>query len=241
MVLNGENVRKIHKRIYEITIKTPKIFLFMSKVANKSVKTIDRRKNMDDNAELLLILFSKMDYNGKIKRLINHETMEYAEKRKHEVIDKYIKNSESSDKWLYLASSHSDCAEDHKDWQGKIYYDSNAPAEVIRYAHNHGYRSLQWVMGGPVWFITRPNCRHFFRSLDFNTVKQYSIKELQRRYKTHRMTGDRTLATPAKVAVDEYTDKVRMLRAMYREHQTERLRREIQKTELLLKKWKKIL
>ena len=145
------------------------------------------------------------------------------------------------DKWIYLASSHTDCAKDHLPYQGKLYYDDKAPEDVVKWAYSHGLYSIQWVMDAPAYFITRPNCRHFFKALPLDIVKQYSRKELQRRYKTHRMTGDRSLATPQGVVVEEYEDRLRMLKAMYNEHKTERLRREIQKVELLIKKWKNML
>ena len=237
MVLSGKTVREIHKRIYSMTAQMPRMYLLMSKVASKTSKTVDHRKNADENSEIILLLFGKMGYNGKAKHLINHETMETAEKSKHEVIKSYIKESESLDRWIYLASSHVDCAEDHVPFQGKLYYDNKAPEYVVEYARKHGYRSIQWVMDAPAWFITRPNCRHFFKSLPLDVVKQYSIKELQRRYKTHRMTGDTTLATPRKVAIEEYKDRLDMLKAMYHEHPTESLRRQINKIKILLKKW----
>jgi len=238
MVVNGENIRKIHKKIYEMTIKVPKMYLFMEKVANKSFKSRDRRKTQDENADLLLLLFKKFDYNGKIKKVINHDLMENAENGKDKIIKNYVNQSRDLGKYIYLASSHDDSAKDHEPWQGKLYYDEKAPDEIIKWAHKKGLHSIQWVMGSPVWFITRPNCRHFFKSLPLDVCKKYSNKELIRRYKMHRKEGDRSLATPKHVAIEEYEDRLKMLEALYAKHKTERLRREIEKTKLLLKKWK---
>lgn len=238
MVVNGENIRKIHNKIFKMTLKMPKMYLLMEKVSNKAKKSVDYRKTRDENADLLLLLFSKMQYSNKAKKLINHEIGQKAEKDKDLVIKGYIKESEANDKWLYLASSHTDSAEDHAPWQGKIYYDENAPDEVKRFAHKNGYRSLQWVMGAPVYFITRPNCRHFFKSLDIDVVKNNSVKELTRKYKMHRIDGDRSLATPKSIAIEEYTDRLNLLQSMYNKHKTEHLRRDIEKTKLLLRKWK---
>ena len=241
MAVNGESVRKIHKELYKITLKMPKLFLYMAKVANKSVKTVDKRKSNQDNADMLLALFVKNQYNNRAKKLINHETMEEAERGKQKVIKNYITDARQLGKWIYLASSHNDCAKDHLAYQGKLYYDDKAPEEIIKYCYKRGLYSIQWVMGNPVWFITRPNCRHFFKALPLDVVKKYSVKELKRRYKTHRMDGDKSLATPRGVTVEEYEDRLKMLEAMYQEHKTERLRREIQKVKLLIKKWKNIL
>lgn len=213
----------------------------MVKVANRAVKTVNLKDDTSKNAVMLLYLFNREHYNSKVKKVINTEVTDDAEAGKQVVIADYIDRSRSTERWFYLASSHSDSAADHAPYQGKVYYDEKAPDDVLEYARKHGYRSIQWVMGGPVWFITRPNCRHFFKSLPIDVVKKYSAKELTRRYKTHRKTGDKALATPAKVTVEEYEDRLKMLEGMYQEYKTEHLRREIQKVKLLIKKWKKLL
>lgn len=236
MILNGKNVREIHKKIYEITIKVPKMYLFMSKVADKSIKKVNRNKKTSENADFLLIFFMKSHFNEGIKKIINKNLTDEAEKQKNALLDDYIQQSEDENKWLYLASSHTDCAKDHLPWQGKIYYDENAPSQIKKFAKRHGYKSIQWVMDAPVYFITRPNCRHFFKSLLLDVVKQYNIKELQRRYKTHKIVGDRSLATPRKITIEEYQDRLKMFKAMYREYPNENLKIKIQKTEILLKK-----
>ena len=241
MVINGENVRKIHKELYKLCYKQPKLFIYMTKITNKSAKIVDRRKTKEENADLLLLFYNKQQFNNKAKKLINHEVMETAEKEKSKVIKNYINESRSVDKWIYLASSHNDSAKDHAPYQGKLYYDANAPEDVVKWCYSKGMYTLQWVMGNPVWFITRPNCRHFFKSLPTDIVKKYSAKELTRRYKMHRMDGDKSLATPRGVTVEEYEDRLKMLRAMYQQHKTEHLRREIEKVELLIKKWKKVI
>ena len=219
----------------------PKLFIFMSKVANRSKKIVDKNNNKSENADLLLLLFNTQRYNSKSKKLINHELMVNAEDQKSAVINNYIKGSRANNNYIYLASSHNDCAKDHLKWQGKLYYDDKAPEEIVKWAQNHGHKSIQWVMGEPVWFITRPNCRHFFKSLPLDVVKKYSLPELKRRYKTHRKTGDANLKTPQKVTLEEYEDRLKMLEAMYAKHKTEKLRREIEKTKLLIRKWRKLL
>lgn len=238
MVINGENVRKIHKKIYEMTLKMPKMFLVMTKITNKSVKIVNKNKTKDENADLLLLLFSKNHYNSAVKTVINYELMENTEKEKEKVIQNTINKARDENKWVYIASSHNDCAEDHKGYQGKLYYDNKAPKDIVDYCKNRGMNSLQWVMDGPVWFITRPNCRHFVKALNADVIKKYRVKELTKRYKMHRSEGDRSLATPKKIAIEEYQDRLRLLQTLYAKHPTEKLRRDIQKTKLLIKKWK---
>ena len=137
-----------------------------------------------------------------------------------------------------MASSHNDCAADHKPYQGRLYVDEKAPKEVIDYAKSRGLYTVQWVMDGPAWFITRPNCRHYFVSLKLDQVKGKSDKKLTKKYKTHSVEGNRDFQTPRSRAIEEYTDRLRMLKSLYWEHKTQKLKNEIVKTELLIKKWK---
>lgn len=241
MVVNGENIRKIHKRIYQMTIQIPKMYLFMEKISNKLSKITDKNKTKSDNADVIVLFLLHNHINDAAKKIINHEITEKAEKSKQKIIKDYIKDNRLNEKWFYLASSHNDCAEDHIPYQGKMYYDEKAPEEVLKFARKNHYHSIQWVMDAPAWFITRPNCRHFFKALSTEVVMKYDLKELIRRYKTHRSEGDRDLSTPRHVVIKEYEDRLKMLEGLYSKHPTEKLRREIQKIKLLIKKWKNIL
>lgn len=207
------------------------------------IKMSNRAKKVEaQNTGLLAIalydLFHKARINDKAKKLINYDTMKEAETDKQFVIDKFIKDNRQKDKWFYLASSHSDCAEDHKPYQGRLYVDKNAPKDVIDYAHSRGLYTVQWVMDKPAWFITRPNCRHYFVALDEKQVRNKTLKKLRRKYKTHRAVGDRDFQTPKTQAIAEYTDRLKMLKALYYEYPTDKLKAEILKTEMLIKKWK---
>lgn len=72
---------------------------------------------------------------------------------------------------FFLASEHADSADDHAPYQGKIYIDENWETaigtdevlkEMIRkYIDKNNIKTLQWVKGKPVYFQTRPNCRHY--------------------------------------------------------------------------------
>jgi len=192
---------------------------------------------MDGIADTLLSLFLKMD--EKAKHIINHETGKNAEKSKLDALDSFIDSSRNKKEWFYLASSHNDCAADHVKYQGRLYVDDRAPDEVIEYAKKRGLYTLQWVLGSPAWFVTRPNCRHYFVSLPLKAVKGKSDKKLAKRYKTHSEEGNREFQTPRKMALEEYEDRLRMLLEMYRIHPTRELKIKIDKTRLLIEQRKK--
>lgn len=204
----------------------------MIKLSNKA------HKLSAPNGELLSALLLKTFSNETAKKLINHEVTKRAEQRKGEAIDGFIEGSRKRSEWWYLASSHYDCADDHKPYQARLYIDEKAPEEELKQARSMGIYTVQWVMGGPAWFITRPNCRHYFVSLTSDKVKNKSVKSLIKKYKTHSIEGDYTLKTPRRIAIEEYTDRIRYLRALYREYPTKHLKTEINKAEMLLEKWK---
>lgn len=231
--------------MYDATINTKapyrdKVLLaFAIKTANKAKKV--SAENVGLLAIALFDLFKNQHSNDKAKKIINHQVSVEAEKEKNGTLDQFIKDSRSNGEWFYLASSHGDCAKDHKPYQGRLYVDEKAPQDVIDYARSRGLYTLQWVMDAPAWFITRPNCRHYFVSLPLDQVQGKSLKALRRKHKTYTKEGNRDFQTPAKAAVEEYEDRLKMLKALYREHPTPTLKAEITKTELLIKKWKKAL
>lgn len=243
--LNGDNARKIHKALYDATInqkpqyRDKYLLGFAIKLSNKAQKV--SATGLDLLAIALFDLIHKGKYNDKAKKLINHQVQVEAEKEKDGAIDDFMEKSRKNGEYFYLASSHGDCAEDHKPYQGRLYVDKDAPEEAIDYARDRSLYTVQWVMGKPAWFITRPHCRHYFVSLTLEQVKGKTLKKLKRKYKTHTTKGNMDFQTPAQAAVEEYTDRLRLLKALYWEYKTPKLKNEILKTELLIKKWKKIL
>lgn len=209
---------------------------FAIKLTNKAKKV--SAAGLDLLAVALLDLFNREKSNDKAKKVINHQIDTAAEEEKLDTLDNFIDNSRKNGEWFYLASSHNDCAEDHKAYQGKLYVDNKAPEDIIEYARKRGLYTMQWVTGKPVWFVTRPYCRHYFVSLRLDQVKDKSLKKLKNKHKTHSKVGNLDLQTPAKRALAEYEDRLRWLRSLYREFPSRKLKIEIDKTALLVKKWK---
>ena len=227
-VLNKKPVSEIHKALKELTINGDKRLLNLAiKVANKA-KARDQKQPQDQLALSFVLLFTKFAYNYKANLIINERTREDDDKHKQELLEVMLKNN---DKPFYMASWHKDSAEDHKDWQGKLYYDANATGEALEYAKSHGLRTLQWVTGKPVYFVTRPYCRHYF--------VQYSLEEVKQGVKPRtRKVGDRRLQTPAMANMDYYKDRLEQYEALYRVFPIPKLKDMINKTKLLIKKWK---
>ena len=239
--LRGEPIRKIHRRLYDETVKRKPEYIDRHLLA-MALKLANRAAKVPGDGGLLAAALFDMIHQShadeKARKLIDHDARSAAEKEKAGLLERSIEENREKGRWFYLASRHADSAADHKDWQGRLYVDSEAPEEAISYAAARGLRTLQWVMGDPVWFVTRPNCRHYFVALTEDEVRRKPLKKLERRYKTYTKEGDREFQTPARRALEEYEDRLRMLRALNREYPLKKIEKEIQKTELLVKKWK---
>ena len=117
-------------------------------------------------------------------------------------------------KTLWLVSWHADSAKDHEPWQGKIYSDESAPV--------FGMRTLQWLMGAPVYMLTRPNCRHYVRAISGDEAKEGADRLLDR-FRMRRAVGERggVIQTPGNYASKErlelYEDRLKLHRYMYAE------------------------
>lgn len=243
--MRKEPIRKIHKRLYDETVNAERIpaAKYLLAVAIKASNRIRKAQPTGGGslAAAVFVAFKKSKVDDVAKKTVNHQVSVQAELEKDEAIRDAIDWNRVDEKWFYLASSHADCAKDHLPYQGRLYVDEKAPAGAISYAKSRGLRTLQWVLGEPAWFVTRPNCRHYFMALTEEQVRGKRLKDLRKKYKTEGKLGDRRLSTPASGAVEEYEDRLRMLRAMYREYPTEMIKKEIEKAELLVKKWKKRL
>lgn len=230
-LVNNDNPRKIHKALLNEPVIDKYLLGFMIKLTNKACKS-------DDGIEFLVAGIYEMSL--KAIKIINHEISKKAEREKIDTIDKFIEDSRKHNEWFYLASSHNDCAADHKAYQGRLYVDEKAPADVIEYAKNRGLYTVQWVLGSPAWFVTRPNCRHYFVSLSQRQVNNKTDKKLTKIHRTHSMEGHKELQTPRRIAIDEYKDRLRLLLGLYSVKKTDELKIKILKTKLLVEKWQNL-
>lgn len=195
----------------------------------KRAKKINTGQPKDELALGLVLLFSKMGYDYKATAIINQHVRDLDDKAKLNLLKDMLKDKE---KPFYMASWHKDSAKDHAPYQGKLYYDERATGADLDYARENGLQTLQWVTGKPVWFVTRPYCRHYF--------VQYSLEEVKRGVKPQtRKVGNRALQTPARSTLEFYLDRLEQLDGLYRVFPIPRLKHQIDKTKLLIKKWRK--
>lgn len=87
---------------------------------------------------------------------------------------------------FYLCSYYGDCAKDHADFQGKIYFDADwrdnvddeeLKKEIEAYIYQNNLMSVQAVTTQDPWLTTRPNCRHYFQFVSIEDVLGVKTKK----------------------------------------------------------------
>lgn len=249
-VLRRKSARTIHKELYDMTINKKvfdtKLLAMMIKVTNKAKKKDVGTAGLDVLAVALLDMFNKDRISDKADSIINDRLIRDESKEKDKILADVIKKGRKDKKIFYLASSHNDCAADHEAFQGKLYVDNQwwqltHDEDVRDYIRSHNIKTMQWVTGRPVWFLTRPHCRHYFVQLSIDDVLGHSLESLKKKNHTHTKIGDREYQTDAKMTLEKYEERLRLLKSLYSVYKTDKLRNQILKTEILIKKWKKYL
>ena len=212
---------------------------------------------------LIFDLMNKIQVEKVLSKNITEETnREEANNKKKVIKDDLEYNRElSSPKVFYLTSEHNDSAKDHKMWQARIFVDERwgryikndkLRDEIADYILRNNIKTFQWVIGAPVWFITRPNCRHYYKSLYVDEVLKSSPKQLVEYHDMHRAIGDRQYLQTishdrtkewydnvrnAQLLLEAYKQRLALHEAMYAKSSNQLLYHAIKKDKLLIRKW----
>lgn len=198
----------------------------------------------------------KDERNAFLYKLVKSEKV--YDKAKHEIINgvsdvlslgKRLELDTAFDSTIFfLVSNHSDCAKDHEEWQGRLYYnegwrdlveDDDLIDRVDKFIASKHMLSMQWVTEKPVFLITRPYCRHTYQRISAKEAMTYTEAELLARhhmnYDTGRREENQTLGAE-KFVREKYQERLDCLRKLYKAHPSEEMARDIEKTELLLER-----
>ena len=253
----------INKKMLSIAIKeTSRLHKKIKSIKNP----IQYATNTYGEGVLSVVVFNFLKKSNLEKKL-SHEIVRIADKKEAESKDKTISETIVRNRQLknphifYLSSFHSDSASDHKDYQGKIYIDKNwkdvitnetQRKNISKYIKEHDVKDLQWVMGKPVWFVTRPNCRHYFKDLGVSDVLNTSVSRLLTENDMRTAIGDRSYlqvikhATSkkwyddirnAELLLEQYRERLALHKKMWEENPNTMLKNAIKKDMLLVQKW----
>lgn len=204
----------------------------------KNVKKIEQADS-SLLAIAILNLFMKKAVNYKANVLINNELRKKEDNDKKETLQNAFNDGRETKKLFYVASSHNDCAKDHLNYQGKVYIDEKwrtyvseeEAVQIDLYIKNNGIKTVQWVTGEPVYFLTRPHCRHYFVQYTFDDIASMRFKV------PYRKIGNRKYQTIANGNYEYYKDRYNMLKELYKTYPTKELKNLLLKTRILRDKW----
>lgn len=193
-----ERITRIFKSIQLAVHSRNKAFMYVA-VNNLDKNLIDRDKSRIYRKCLeLYYKYTKaksefIPLEGEILELVRCINKVSEARRKRIEIKaqrEYLRVRRSEGQVFWLCSWHDDCAEDHKDWQGKIYVDrfwrsmivsESVRSRVAAYIRNHDTMSVQDIMRGPVYMTTRPYCRHRFIPVDIDEVLSGSVNSIKKK------------------------------------------------------------
>lgn len=285
--LKNKSAKQLAKELYDMTIdknykgfeesielirqvkrKLPNKDYLMQVVVNKYPRYVNDIKT--ENDALAIMLFGVMDTikaYPKLKKRANERANEIETKLKNDEIAKTLEKNRESEKIFYLASSHKDCAIDHLDYQGRVYYDEKwesiiedqeTKEKVREYIGIHKCKSFQWVVENPVFLITRPNCRHYFKELSIKEVLGNSNVVLLKKHKMYRVIGDReyvqTMTTldgetrkligeyrNAQLMCERYKERLEYHKSLYKIKANPLIKDAIIKDMFLINKWQRYM
>ena len=157
------------------------------KLANQSLKTytktvqiIDQTSTQDNLYEVIkrqlpkgiengvkVVYKDKKQFSWKAYMEMNVRTTIQQEMTQHQ-----MKVGGRVGQIFYICDSFGDCAPDHADYQGKIYYNEEADIteEAQKYIDSNGILSMQQVTNNEPFLTSRPNCRHNFHAIPTSEV-----------------------------------------------------------------------
>ena len=230
---------------------------------NEVYKMMKKREVEKDSTSAYLKEVDKWEGDDKIK-VINKVLSHNLDQIKKAIMPDGTVH-DTNIKIFYLASFHKDSASDHKDYQGKMYIDENwekidfyysIKNAIKYYIRQHNIQTIQWVTGKPVWLITRPNCRHYFKELSIKEVLANSKTSLLEKHNMKTAIGDREYLQTinhskdkewyddvrnAQLLLQAYENRLAMHQKMYKEQPSEILKNAIVKDKFLIKKWKEYI
>lgn len=268
-VIEKKSLKEIQKEIYNNTMKYKVKGLPIDNVMyNNALKLSKKIKKSFKDDEIIdaTLVFAKINeekcYEYLTQNIYKFVTKK-EDKRKIDILKDELKENRKLEnpKIFYLASEHNDSAEDHKDYQGKIYIDEkwkslikdkSLKEEIERYIQLNNTKTFQWVTFKPVWFITRPNCRHYFKSLTSDEVLRNTRRNLINKYNMHTAIGDREYLQTirhstnkewyddirnSQLILAKYKQRLSYHRELARNYPSDLLQNAIRKDIFLINKW----
>lgn len=154
---------------------------------------------------------------------------------------------------FYLCNSFNDCADDHKDFQGKVYYDENwksfdleeeVKSKISNFIQSKNLRSFQDVRDNKPYLTTRPNCRHKMTAISFEQAtgdKNTLLKDLKLTRGKYK-PDDYDITQKQRYIernIRNYKARLEQNKMLANESQDEMFKLQARKDSFLVRKWQK--
>lgn len=199
-----------------ITLNLPKT----EELYQQIVKSIDKHGVADN--------FNVVYKNGHVYKWKSYMEMNVRTTLSQEISNLQVESGTKNKVVFWLCSQHSDCADDHIKFQGKLYYDENytsfgIPSELLqkitKFIQSKNMLSIQKVKNNAPFLTTRPNCRHYFQPVSTTQALTSSTTNLLNELGMNKGKGD----------AKKYDDLVEQ---RYNERQIRKWKKEMQKAEM---------
>jgi len=169
-----------------------------------------------------------------------------------EISERQIELGRETGVVFYIVNSFADCADDHKEYQGRIYYDDrynsfpikdDIKKKISKFIRNKNLLSIQEVRNGDPFLTTRPNCRHTFNALSIDQalditpdklLNDLKLKTGSYRPKNYKATQEQRRNERA---IRHYKARKEYNERLYNKKKTPELKSQIQKDQALITKW----
>ena len=238
---------KFHNQYLEVSKKT---VVQLLRIERRFGKKEDYEESLKQRQAVIYSSIRAKIMNNDLIKWANEMMYQYEYRAKHDSIfgpGGLLDHDNDHYSPFFLCSSHPKPAKDHAEWEGKIYYDEDWEAHVpdqdlnrIRaYIRNHKLRSVQWVVGEPVYLVVRKNCKHYLKSIPLEEVLHASAKTLLKRHKMY-MPEEKPVSRQI-LYYREYYNRLKVEEALHELVPNQQLAQDIIKDKKLLDKWTKII
>lgn len=190
--------------------------------------------------------------NGRLVSFKSYMEMNVRTTTRQEANEYLFKASKSNGVVFYISSTFGDCADDHKEFQGKYYYDADwksfgydeeTSKKIKETISRYQMRSYQDVVNNKPYLTTRPNCRHTLRPVVLDDVFSKSPKTISEEYKIIKGTyHDRNYKALQRQRYNErmirkYKTRLENNKLLYEQNPNPKLNQLIKNDEALIKHW----
>lgn len=199
--INTEEMAKLVSNAYQTYTKTVNLVSALSTPSTLFDVVKDQMKKGINNG--IKVTYS----DGKQVSWKSYMEMNIRTTVHQEITNQQVEVGSKIGQIFYLCDSFGDCAPDHADYQGKLYYNEgvNIPNEVQAFIDSNNIMSMQEVMNGDPFLTTRPNCRHNFHAISLEEAMGSSADEILK--KEGLKFGDYEADNYSKVREQRYNER----------------------------------